>query len=438
MIADAGLQTLRAALPAGGQPVTVHVAYSGGRDSHVLLHWLAERRARLAPHRLGALHVDHGLQPQAAGWATHCHRVCAGLDVPLEVVAVDARPTSGESPEAAARAARYRAFAARLAAGDLLLTAHHQADQAETVLLALLRGAGPAGTAAMPPRRRLGAGWLVRPLLDWPAARLAAYAAEHGLDWVDDPSNRDTRYDRNFLRHAVLPQLAGHWPDAAAALARHAVHAGEAQALLDDLAAVDGCTETTLAVSRLTPLSPARQRNLLRGWLRWHGAPVPSQRRLEELLRQALVAGADRQPCLELGAHAVRAWRGRLYLTPQPLPPAPAPQRWHLAEPLHLPGGGRLWATPAVGDGIAADRLGAPPCIEVRFRDSAGAPVGLKQRLQRSGLPPWWRGQVPLLFGGGRLLQVAGQAPLESARPGQGGWCVHWTPPADAVSVQAR
>jgi tRNA(Ile)-lysidine synthase len=431
--ADGGLQALRAALPAGGKPVTVHVAYSGGRDSHVLLHWLAGHRALLAPHRLAALHVDHGLQSQAARWATHCQRVCEALHVPFEVLTVDARPASGESPEAAARAARYRAFAARLAAGDLLLTAHHQADQAETVLLALLRGAGPAGTAAMPLRRRLGAGWLVRPLLDWPAARLAAYAAAHELAWVDDPSNRDTRYDRNFLRHAVLPLLAGHWPHAAAALARHAAHAGEAQALLADLAGLDGGTETTLSVSRLEPLSPARRRNLLRGWLRRHGVPVPSHRRLEELLRQALAAAADRQPCLELGAHAVRVWRGRLYLTAQPLPPVPAPRRWRLTEPLCLPGGGCLQATPAVGDGIAADRLGEPPCIEVRFRDSAGAPAGLKQRLQRSGLPPWWRGQLPLLFGDGQLLQVAGQAPLAPAAPGQAGWCVRWTPPAGVV-----
>lgn len=430
MTADGGLQALRAALPAGGGPVTIHVAYSGGRDSHVLLHWLAGRRARLAPHRLAALHVDHRLQPRSGRWAAHCQRVCTALQVPFEVLTVDARPAAGESPEAAARVARYRAFAARLAAGDLLLTAHHQADQAETVLLALLRGAGPAGTAAMPSHRRLGAGWLVRPLLDWPPARLAAYAAAHGLDWVDDPSNHDTRYDRNFLRHAVLPLLAGHWPDATAALARHATHAGEAQALLDDLATVDGGAEATLPVSRLELLSPARRRNLLRGWLRRHGAPVPSHRRLEELLRQALAAAADRQPCLELGAHAVRVWRGRLYLTPHPLPPAPAPRRWCLTEPLHLPGGSCLQATPAVGDGIAAGRLGAPPCVEVRFRDSAGAPGGLKQRLQRSGLPPWWRGQVPLLFGAGQLLQVAGQAPLAPAAPGQAGWCVRWTPPA--------
>ncbi|GAB4348383.1 MAG: tRNA lysidine(34) synthetase TilS [Immundisolibacter sp.] len=433
MTADGGLQALWAALPALGRPVTVHVAYSGGRDSHVLLHWLAERRAWLAPHRLLALHVDHGLHPQAARWAAHCRKVCAALQVPFEALTVDARPAAGESPEAAARAARYRAFAQHLAQDDLLLTAHHQADQAETVLLALLRGAGPAGTAAMPVRRRLGAGWLVRPLLDWPPRRLAAYAAAHGLEWVDDPSNRDTRYDRNFLRHAVLPLLAGRWPDAIAALARHAAHAGQAQALLDDLAAVDGATEATLSVAQLKRLSPARRCNLLRGWLRRQAVPPPSQRRLEELLRQVLVAGADRLPCLELGAHAVRAWRGRLYLTPQPLPPAPAPQCWHLAEPLQLPGGGRLWATPAVGEGIAADCLGAPACVEVRFRDSAGAPAGLKQHLQRSGLPPWWRGQVPLLFGGGRLLQVAGQAPLAPAAAGQDGWCVFWIPPAGVV-----
>jgi len=137
----AALDLIRTALPATGAPVTLRIAYSGGRDSHVLLHWLASQRAALAPHRLRAVHVEHGLHPDCARWAEHCAAVCAALGVPLDVRPVDARPAAGESAEAAARNARYAALAADMQAGDLLLTAHHQADQAETVLLALLRGA---------------------------------------------------------------------------------------------------------------------------------------------------------------------------------------------------------------------------------------------------------------------------------------------------------
>ncbi|MDD3650565.1 tRNA lysidine(34) synthetase TilS [Immundisolibacter sp.] len=414
-----GLALICAALAHSPAPVTLRVAYSGGRDSHVLLHWLAGQRAALAPHRLLAVHVDHGLQAEAARWAEHCAMVCAALGVPLQTHRIDARPAPGESPEAAARRARYAALAADMQDGDLLLTAHHQTDQAETVRRALLRGAGVAGAAAMPAQKRFGRGSLLRPLLAWPAERVARYAREHELAWVEDPSNRDARFDRNFLRSEVLPLLARRWPAATATLARHACHAADAQALLDDLANADGATVGQLTVARLAALSPTRQRNLLRAWLHHHGAAAPSTARLDELLRQALTAAADRLPCVAFGEHAVRVWRGRLYLTAEPLPPPPQPLLWQLDAPLELPGIGRLRAQLQAGTGIELAALGEPPTLEVRFRGTAGGHT-LRKRLQELAVPPWQRERWPLLYRGDRLLQIAGHAPMPAVRAGPG------------------
>lgn len=419
MNGEDGLALIRAALAHAPAPVTLRVAYSGGRDSHVLLHWLAGQRGQLAPHRLRAVHVDHGLQADAARWAEHCAAVCAALGVPLDLHRIDARPAPGQSPEAAARQARYAALAADMQDGDVLLTAHHQTDQAETVLLALLRGAGVAGVAAMPAQKRFGRGWLLRPLLDWPAARLTRYAQEHRLDWVEDPSNRDARFDRNFLRSEVLPLLARRWPAATTTLARHAAHAADAQALLDDIASADGADAPQLTAAQLAVLAPSRQRNLLRAWLHRHGAEAPSTARLDELLRQALTAAADRLPCVAFGGHAVRVWRGRLYLTPEPLPPPPQPRLWRLDAPLELPGIGRLCAQPQPGAGLKLAALGEPPMLEVRFRDAAGGHT-LRKRLQELAVPPWQRERWPLLYRGDRLLQIAGGEPAPTVRAGPG------------------
>ena len=206
------------------------VAFSGGVDSHVLLHALAARRHELAMP-LGAVHVDHGLHGHSPAWAEHCRQVCADLGVEYARLAGDARPAPGESPEAAARALRYGLLADWLPAGALLLSAHHQDDQAETLLLQLLRGAGPKGLSAMPGAAPLGRGTLLRPLLDCGRADLLAYARAQRLDWLEDPSNADTRLDRNFLRQRLLPELKTRWPAAAAVLARSSELCAEAAEL---------------------------------------------------------------------------------------------------------------------------------------------------------------------------------------------------------------
>ena len=187
------------------------VAFSGGLDSQVLLHALAAGR-ELLPASLSALHVNHNLQPDAPAWAEHCRAVCAGLGIPYQALSVQAHPEPGESPEAAARVARYRALTGAVPAGGVLLTAHHQDDQAETLLLQLVRGAGPKGLAAMPERTTVKGVTLLRPLLDVSRDTLHDYARRHDLTWVEDPSNTRTDYDRNFLRHDILPRLHARWP----------------------------------------------------------------------------------------------------------------------------------------------------------------------------------------------------------------------------------
>ncbi len=216
-----------------------HVAYSGGMDSHVLLHSLAGLRDRLKLAPLNAIHINHGLSEQAGNWAHHCQSICEQLAIPLQIINVDAQPVSGQSPEEAAREARYSALAGALPDNSCLLTAHHRRDQAETLMLQLLRGGGVQGTAAMPPWCEFAQGILLRPLLDCSHEQLLVYAAAHQLDWVDDDSNTDTRFDRNYLRHQVMPDLRQRWPAVDAILARVARRHAETSELLNDLAATD-------------------------------------------------------------------------------------------------------------------------------------------------------------------------------------------------------
>ena len=274
------------------------IAYSGGLDSQVLLHVLAtQRRACWPERRLQAVYVNHGLQAAATAWGAHCTESCRALQVPLQIRQVTVDPLSSEGLEAAARRARYAVLAAELGPDAALLTAHHRDDQAETLLLQLLRGAGPHGLAAMPAAVPLGAGWLLRPWLDIDRASVLAYAQDHDLFWVEDASNRDTQFDRNYLRHQVMPLLRQRWPSATRALARSAHWCAEAATTLDQQAASDLAQIATrqadrLPLAGLRPLSAARQRSLLRYWLRSLALPVPGHRQLEQLRTEALSAAA--------------------------------------------------------------------------------------------------------------------------------------------------
>ncbi|MGM0679366.1 MAG: tRNA lysidine(34) synthetase TilS, partial [Pseudomonadota bacterium] len=342
------------------------IAYSGGCDSHVLLHALAGVREQL-PAPLEAIHINHRLSDQADGWAEHCRRVCTELSVPLVEVTVHAHPKLGESPEAAAREARYNAWRGLLQAEEGLLLAQHQDDQAETLLLQLLRGSGPKGLAAMPPVTDFAAGWLGRPLLGQSRALLRRYAREQGLAWIEDPSNFDTELDRNYLRHELLPVLQARWPSAALTLSRAARHQAEAGQLLDELAAQDyanchgehaGC----LCLAPLQALSLARQRNLLRYWLASvRQLPLPDSKHLNRILDEVLYAAPDAQPLVAWTGVVVRRYAGELYALPTGTIADHSDRGWQDWDPLRQPrltlAGLVLEAEPTVGQGLSRQQI---------------------------------------------------------------------------------
>ncbi len=285
------------------------VGFSGGLDSTVLLH-AAGGVAREAAFSLSALHVHHGLSANADAWADACTRVCQELDIPLTHLRVDVPRNTGAGLEASAREKRHKALADHPA--DLILLAHHADDQAETVLHNLLRGAGVRGAGAMPASR----GRVLRPLLGMMRDELLAYARFHGLSWVEDESNADCRYTRNFLRHQVFPLIASRFPRAGKQLAAAAARFGEADALLEDLASLDlrgTLPEFPLPLKLFRELPDARARNLLRALLTWHEVQPPDERRLNEFVRQLQNAGNDRHPRIDLAGYSLWCEAGRLH-----------------------------------------------------------------------------------------------------------------------------
>lgn len=418
------------------------VAFSGGMDSTVLLvamTWLADR---FVPGGLRAVHVHHGLHSHADAWAERCREQCATLEVPLTVLRVDARPAPGESPEAKARDVRYAALGEALAPGEVLLTAHHADDQLETVLIQLLRGAGVAGLAAMPPDTEFGPGRHQRPLLAFARATLQAWAKAQGVpEWIEDPANAEPRYARNHLRREVVPAIRAHWPGAAAAASRAARHCAEAAELLDELAALDAesCfAGEALSVTAMRSLSPARCRNLVRWQCRHRGLPVPDERRLGTLLGQLFHAAWHMQPEVRWpGVVALRHADG-LWLIPEAqLQAPPAPLSWADPRvPLELGGGlGRLSLEPSAAGGLRPEALDAAPW-RVAFRDGgerlrlpgrAGSRA-LKKLLHDAGLPPWLRVRMPLVEIGGALAAVGDLWVDErwAAAPASKGWRLSW------------
>jgi tRNA(Ile)-lysidine synthase len=283
---------------------------SGGCDSLVLLHLLASLGLG---QRLSAIHVHHGLSPNADAWADFCTDFCARLDISLDVQSVTVNLKSGQGIEAAARQARYAAFSN--CAAPTILLAHHQGDQAETLLFNLLRGAGVAGAAGMADERRHGDIRILRPLLNVPRSALEAYAVANQLSWIEDESNTDTRFTRNFLRHDVLTVIDQRFPAAEQNLAQAAGHFSEAAVLLDALAEEDwqmARDVETLNLRRLRPLGAARIKNLLRYRLRQMAWQTPVATRLDEFVRQLLSAAPDRHPELKLDKGLMRIAKGQL------------------------------------------------------------------------------------------------------------------------------
>lgn len=395
------------------------LAYSGGIDSTVLLHLLSRNKNDL-PAGLTAVHVNHQLSRDAGTWAEHCESQCRDWGIEFRAITLDAGKIKGSSPEAHARGLRYRALAELMAEDEILLTAHHRDDQAETLLLQLLRGAGPEGLAAMPEMKSFGPGWLLRPLLGCTRMQISAYAAEQGLKWIDDESNADTGYDRNYIRGRILPVINERWPSTVDTLARSAAHQAELMQILgeiaeQDLNAASGGNMNILDTGKLGLLPEARQRNLIRYWLKKNGHATPNAVVTGNIIDQLIHAGVDRMPCIRYQDTELRRYRNHLYVM-QRLQETDMNRSysWDINQPLVLDQG-RLVARQVKGRGIRFAAI-ENNMIEVTFRKGGEKihPVGrngthsLKKLFQESAVPPWQRDRIPLLYIKKSLAAVPG------------------------------
>ena len=395
------------------------VALSGGVDSTALLALLAQIPARQRKSlRLRAVHVNHGLHPNAALWSNQCVSLAHSLGVPLDVLTTKVERARGESLEAAARTARYGLLAGNLRTDEVLLTAHHQDDQLETVLLQLFRGSGFAGLAAMPERVRFAAGWLARPLLNQTRNTLAEWATRQNLTWVEDDTNADERLDRNYLRNRVLPLVRERWPAVAAAVARSARHAAQGQRLLEAIGRTDAeraADGTALAAGSLRALPPDRRRNALRFWIAASGRRVPDTRRLEQMCGALLDARPDSNPHVAWGDGVLRREGGRLTLSsPATAHTGQLPVAWNWrVGPCALPAGGTLELSRDPRGPV--DLRALPESLTVRYRKGGerlrprrgGPRRALKSLLQEARVPVTERARVPLIFAGEQLVAAA-------------------------------
>jgi len=398
-------------------PRQIFLAYSGGVDSHVLLHLGVQDPA--LRDRLTAVHVHHGLQSQADAWAEHAEASARALGVNFLLFRVDARPQPGESPEETARNARYAALRSVLAPGDVLLVAQHQDDQLETVLLQLLRGGGLLGLAGMPPSLPFGRGMLLRPFLQVRKQLIDDYAAAHRLCWVEDPSNNESIYDRNFLRRQVLPLLKQRWPSCAQTVARAAGHCAEAHVLLADMAAesfgeVWREADNTLNGERLNAFDLPRRQLIIRHWFRRMGLKMPSQAFLARLFEQVIGAGVNGNPVLCGQGYQIRRYRGRLYCLKDDHGEDFEDLDWPKDRESIGIGGGRVLSRVRSRAGIP-EAIWRQVTVGVRFR-GGGETIALpgrqghhrlKNLYQEAGIPPWQRPALPLIYVDGKLAAVA-------------------------------
>lgn len=391
------------------------VAFSGGLDSSVLLYRLVRWREQDPSIQLRAIHIHHGLSANADDWVAHCRQICQQWQVPLLVERV-VLADEGLGIEAHARQARYRAFRAALAPGEALVTAQHLDDQCETFLLALKRGSGPTGLSAMAGESDFAGMKLLRPLLNESRDSLHQWAMDHQLTWIEDESNQDDAYDRNFLRLRIVPLLSARWPHFAEAVARSASLCGEQEQLLDEMLAAELATlvaeDGSLTIAPLMTMSAPRRAALLRRWLAGLNAPMPSREVPERIWREVALAREDAFPCLRLGQFTVRRYQQRLYWVKFIPGQSETMLEWHdIVHPLSLPDGlGEL----KLLSGGPLRRPREDEAVTIRFRASGNLHIvgrhggrKLKKIWQELGVAPWRRDTTPLLFYGETLIAAA-------------------------------
>ncbi len=439
------------------------VAYSGGVDSHVLLHLCSQLKNSPSgfEQSFSAVYIDHGLSQHSNKWGKHCQHICFELDIPLTIIEVDARPKNGQSPEASARTARYQAFSQLLRNNECLLTAQHLDDQAETLLLQLLRGSGTKGLSAMPRVKPFSKGYLCRPILDYKKQDILDYARQHQLQWIEDESNQQQRFDRNYLRQTILPLLEERWPAVKENFAKSAEVLAESQLLLDDIA--DSDLQSLFFVNHngdieydkilLEPTvklldanddnnlecrhDQARLNNLLRQWIHINHLPMPSKKILEQIVKTVLLAGEDAMPLVSWKRDAIRCeirrYQNKLYLLDVSMSYQNPVNSMSSQKDKTVPAADitlmqnqtvflnktntylRLSSTVEKGINKGFDRqMLISKTINVRFRQGGEryrqTPDShsrlLKHWFQKQSIPPWEREHMPLIYWGDELIQV--------------------------------
>ena len=409
---SATLQQQLTQIPVYSQIKTWWLAYSGGVDSRVLLHLLAPLKLNLS-----VVYIDHGLQKESAGWAQYCAQICEQYGLPFQSVAVQVNRKHHQGLEAAAREARYQALAALMDKGDALLTAQHSDDQAETFLLQLFRGAGAAGLASMPLFNAFASGWQIRPLLHFGQQQIMQVAEQHQLQWIEDPSNQNEAFDRNFLRHQITPRLSQRWPNFNQTLVIAAQQQAENNQLLSDLAELDmqDCmmANGALSLPALKKLSEARQRNGLRHWIYKAGFKRPSRKILQQILQQVLTSKEDAKVQVCWSDVCVRRYQNAIYVLPRLQHARDQELEWLPEKPVFIESlQKKLQAVKLDKEGIMAELLLQP--LQVKFRQGGERiklvgrqhSQSLKHLFQEAGIPPWERDCIPFIYYQNQLVAV--------------------------------
>lgn len=410
-------QTVLKQIPANSQKV--YIAYSGGLDSHVLLHLCASSPELKT--KITAVYIHHGLQAVADDWLNHCQVRCEQLNVNYLAIKVDATAKVGESPEAAARAARYAAFQALIQPNEVILLAHHREDQMETLFLQLFRGAGVNGLAAMPKVSSFVHGSLIRPLLDIGKSELQHYAHQHQLTWVEDPSNACNDFDRNFLRNQVLPLLKTRWPSCDKTIARSATHCANASEFINDwvmqhLPEMIDQQQRSLSISQWLRFSEQQQNWLLRHWLQTFGLKPPSQAVLQTLVQQVINAKTTALPELVIQDFYIKKFQDKLYCLPASyFTSSILASEWPNQQSCYQLANEYQLVVVAASQGIDA-QIWASHRVTIQARQGGekmklpnrAGHHSLKKLYQEAGIPPWERDMRPLIYLNNRLAAVAG------------------------------
>ncbi len=386
----------------------IYLAYSGGIDSHVLLH-LCASDAQLK-NKITAVYINHGLQKEATAWSKHCESVCERLSVKFLSLTVKATAKQGESPEEAARNARYAALKPLLGKEDVLLLAQHSEDQLETVLLQLFRGSGLKGLSGMPESMVFGEGRLVRPLLDVSKAQIIEYAKSHVLEWVEDPSNQQDQFDRNFLRNGIIPLLKQRWPSLAKTVSRSAQHCAESHVLIDRIAddlfnTVFDAMDDTLWLSKLKTHSSLERQLVLRQWFRFLGLKMPSQVTVQRILAEAVMAKADAGPVISVQGRQVRRFRDKLYCIKPVASCIKETILWPVSESMLKLSADTVYEIVESTRGIPKEQwLNSAVTAHCRSGGETLRLPGrngrhsLKNLFQEAGVPVWERTSIPLFY----------------------------------------